>query len=202
MIKTTLITLIFVLTPFFGISRNLLTETAEKIASAPSVSTRFEASNQTGKVSGEAVIANKCFVIITDGGDYETWFDGKTQWTYNAATEEVSMTEPTMQEILEVNPLAMITNLSSAYSISQIGTSDSVRQKFRLTPTSSNSSIKTAIVTINTTLLWPVEISATLADNETLTIKFTDTAVGQKVSSDRFRYNPNLHPDAEIIDLR
>ena len=200
---TTFIALILSLIPFSGAAqKDSLSDAAAKIMSAPSISTGFEVTDNNGKVTGEAVIAEKCFVIITDGGEYETWFDGKTQWTYNAAAEEVSMTEPTRQEILEVNPLAIISTVSDHYRIKSSGTDTTGKQIFRLTPIDNNTDITEATVYIEPKTSFPAEITVRTRDNSIMTIRFTETSVGTKLSPDKFRYKPAYHPKAEIIDLR
>lgn len=188
--------------PFVASSRDLLLEAADKIASAPSLSTRFEASDPTGKVTGEAVMAGKRFVIVTDAGDFETWFDGKTQWTYNEASDEVSMTEPTQAEIIEVNPLVIISDVKDRYKIIPLASTGSSFSKFRLEPIVDNSSVKSAIVTIDNRSGWPVEIQAVLSDSGSVSLRFFETSIGEKIAPERFRYNPAFHPQAEIIDLR
>ncbi|MFI3297484.1 MAG: LolA-like putative outer membrane lipoprotein chaperone [bacterium] len=41
-------------------------------------------------------------------GDFEAIFDGKTQWVFMAADNEVSITEPTVEELRATNPMSMI----------------------------------------------------------------------------------------------
>ncbi len=200
--KTALVSIFVMFMPLVASSRDLLSEAADKIASAPSLSTRFEASDPTGKVTGEAVMAGRRFVIVTDAGDFETWFDGKTQWTYNEAAGEVSMTEPTPAEVLEVNPLAIITDVKDRYKITPMASDGSALTKFRLEPIGDNPAVKSAVVTIDNRSGWPVEIQAVLSDSGTVSLRFSETAVGEKIAPERFRYNPAFHPDAEIIDLR
>lgn len=183
-------------------ARDLLVEAAGKIAQAPSLSTRFEASDPTGKVTGEAIMAGKRFIIVTDAGDYETWFDGKTQWTYNAAASEVSMTEPTEAEILEVNPLAIISDVDKRYKITSLTSDRPGIAKYKLLPVQSGSPVSSAEVSIDRSTGWPVEIRAVLPDNGTVSLKFRETKAGERIPSERFRYNPAIHPTAEIIDLR
>lgn len=200
--KFLLTTLSLALLPISVTARTLLETAVAKITEAPSVSTRFEVSDFSGKVTGEAVIAGNRFVIVTDGGEYETWFDGKTQWTYNAAAGEVSMTEPTQQEILEVNPLSIISDIENNYKISPADNGKNDLNKFELTPIKKNTGLRKAVITIDRTTQWPVEILATLSDNGILDIKFLDTTAGPGVPADSFRYRAAYHPDAEIIDLR
>ena len=200
--KTALVSMMLMVMPFVASSRDLLAEAADKIASAPSLSTRYEASDPTGKVTGEAVMAGKRFVIVTDAGDFETWFDGKTQWTYSEASGEVSMTEPTPAEIFEVNPLAIITDVKDRYRIKPLTSTDSAVSRFRLESVGDNPTVKSAVVTIDNRSGWPIEIQAVLSDSGTVSLRFSETTVGEKIAPERFRYNPAFHPDAEIIDLR
>lgn len=203
MIKVLLAIIALSMSAQAGFARDFLAEAVARITAAPSLSTRFEASDPAGgKVTGDAVVAGRCFAIVTDGGEYETWFDGKTQWTYSTETGEVSMTEPTQQEILEVNPLAIVTGIDSAYSISAPVTGKDGQQTYRLIPADTSSGIKKASVTIDQATLLPVTIHATLSDNSTLTIHFKETKIGDSIPAKRFRYDPMIHPDAEIIDLR
>ena len=112
------------------------------------------------------------------------------------------MTEPTRQEILEVNPLAIISNVSDHYRIKPSGTDTTGKQIFRLTPIDNNTDITEATVYIEPKTSFPAEITVRTRDNSIMTIRFTETSVGTKLSPDKFRYKPAYHPNAEIIDLR
>ena len=55
---------------------------------------------------GDILIKGSCFRIKL--GENETVFNGKTQWVFLSKYNEVSITEPTKEELCEVNPLSMI----------------------------------------------------------------------------------------------
>jgi outer membrane lipoprotein-sorting protein len=68
------------------------------------------------KESGELIIKGSKFHMILSGN--ETKYDGKTQWVYLSEYNEVSITEPTSEELREVNPLAMIEHYVATERIS------------------------------------------------------------------------------------
>jgi outer membrane lipoprotein-sorting protein len=62
-------------------------------------------------VSGTFTLkANKFFLEVDD---MKVWFDGKTQWAYVPQSNEVSITEPTENELAETNPLAILQSYKS-----------------------------------------------------------------------------------------
>ena len=179
---------------------DILAKTSGEMRKAQSLKASFTVDGNGQRSSGEITIDGNRFYLTTP--EMATWFDGKTQWTYNAAAEEVSMTEPTRQEILEVNPLAIISNVSDHYRIKSSGTDTTGKQIFRLTPIDNNTDITEATVYIEPKTSFPAEITVRTRDNSIMTIRFTETSVGTKLSPDKFRYKPAYHPKAEIIDLR
>ena len=75
------------------------------------------ANDATDKQSGEITLKGNKF-RITLGGN-ETKFDGKTQWMFVSEYNEVSITEPTLDELKEVSPLAMIEHYVAKDRISE-----------------------------------------------------------------------------------
>ena len=43
----------------------------------------------------------------------KAWYDGKTQWAFVPQNNEVSVTEPTMKELSETNPMAILSGFKS-----------------------------------------------------------------------------------------
>lgn len=60
----------------------------------------------TDKQSGEITIKGNKFRMTL--GSNETKYDGKTQWVFVSEYNEVSIAEPTEEELREINPLAMM----------------------------------------------------------------------------------------------
>ena len=58
-------------------------------------------------------------LYVRDDAGNEIKYDGKTQWVFISEYNEVSITEPTAEELREVNPLAMIEHYMATNRISQ-----------------------------------------------------------------------------------
>ena len=74
-------------------------------------------SETTDKQSGDLTIKGNKFRMTL--GANETKFDGRTQWVFVSEYNEVSITEPTKEELREINPLAMIEYYVAKDKISQ-----------------------------------------------------------------------------------
>ena len=68
-----------------------------------------ESQNGTLKLSG-----NK-FYLKTD--EFENFFDGKTQWVYMESAGEVTVSEPTKEELQTISPLFIIKNFDKKHYV-------------------------------------------------------------------------------------
>ncbi len=69
------------------------------------------------KQSGNITLKGEKFRMTLGGNEVK--YDGKTQWVFISEYNEVSITEPTAEELREVNPLAMIEHYMATNRISQ-----------------------------------------------------------------------------------
>lgn len=58
------------------------------------------------QISGRLLLKGQQFYL--DMNEMQVWFDGKTQWTYLPQSNEVSITEPSEEELGEINPVALL----------------------------------------------------------------------------------------------
>lgn len=174
----------------------------DKINNAPSVTLSFTLDTGDQNIAGQLTAAGNRFVITTDDGSFDTRFDGTTQWTWSQASGEVSMTTPTPEEIRETNPIEIIRTAPAIYNaaITQ-KTPQSVTLK--LTPRNPrNTDIKEALLKIALPANIPQHLEVIMKDAQTMRFTFSNFTTGNKTSPRLFRYDPSLHPGAEIIDLR
>ena len=82
-------------------ARDLLDRMAEAYRQAGAVSIRF-----AGTQSGTLEVKGDKFHLKSGG--VETWFDGKTQWSYVEQNGEVNVSTPTPEELRGVNPYALV----------------------------------------------------------------------------------------------
>ncbi len=59
-----------------------------------------------GNSNGSICLKDDKFLLETEG--MTTWFDGRTQWSYLASSDEVNVSEPTPEELQGINPYAWL----------------------------------------------------------------------------------------------
>lgn len=67
-----------------------------------------------GTQKGTLLLKGSCFYL--DCAGVKSWFDGKTQWSYVQQNEEVTISNPTAEEIQSVNPYALITSYKTLFN--------------------------------------------------------------------------------------
>ena len=176
---------------------SIIEKTVETIRSAPSLSANL-AVITAKTVKGSITLAGDKFAFSSP--EMSTWFDGTTLWSYSADTQEVNLSNPTNEELQEINPFAFIKSARSDYK-PRLLYSDAKQDKIELTPKVKRVNLKKIEVTINKTSKLPTLIVLYLK-NSTIKIQITNTKIGKRLSSAAFQFNKAMFPKAEIIDLR
>ena len=148
----------------------------------------------TDKQLGDLTIKGDKFRMTL--GANETKFDGRTQWVFVSEYNEVSITEPTKEELREINPLAMIEYYVAKDKISQ---SDDGAINFY--PTNPKESEYFRIeLRLNKTNL-PSRLVIHQKNGDKITLIF-DTLNKTKVNDDCFVFDVVKYPNVEVNDLR
>lgn len=151
-------------------------------------------SETTDKESGDLTIKGNKFRMTL--GANETKFDGRTQWMFVSEYNEVSITEPTKEELREINPLAMIEYYVAKDKISQgedgainfYPTDPKESEYFRIELRLNKANLPTRLVIYQKngdkiTLVW-------------------DSLNKTKISDDYFVFDVTKYPNVEVNDLR
>lgn len=172
---------------------------ATKLKSAKGLTADFTMSSQGSSVKGTLTMSGDKFVLSSP--DMKIWYDGTTQWSYVPSRKEVDITEPTAEELSQVNPYIIIGSLRSAFTARQLAPSGG-NKRVELKSKTSRSDIKTAVLTIDAKR-YPVKIELELANGKKAEISITNVKEMQKAPAmSVFRFNKNQAPGAEIVDLR
>lgn len=184
----------------YAINANeVLTNASEKYQKDGSISAQFTLSGVDNSTDGAITISGDKFHLSTPL--LSIWYNGRTQWTYSAETNEVNITEPTVEELQQVNPFAIINSFRMQFNATLLKSANSM-YRIQLTPLKSvNTSISKAIVTLNASTLYPNEIALTI-DNNIITIKTKNIKAIKNVPHKTFVFDEKKYPNAEIVDLR
>lgn len=138
-----------------------------------------------------------------NSGGIQSWYDGKTQWSYVADTEEVNISHPTREELQSINPYLILMRYKTDFEYNYKGaqTRNGVKgHEIVLTPKHSGNRevIRVFISQSHQPLAIKVE-----QDGRTMSeINVINYQTNQKLEDGMFRFNKSLYPNAEIIDMR
>lgn len=178
---------------------SILDKASAKIRSAKSINAAYTITADGHKQAGEIVVAGNCFSISSP--QISSWYDGKTQWTYSTQTGEVNVTDPTTEELQQVNPFAIINSFRKFYKAILLK-SPATEKTIRLTATDSKNDIKSVVLTLDASTLYPTSIELTLSNRRTVTINVTSVKQGEQLPLSEFRFNPKKYPGVPVVDLR
>ena len=154
-----------------------------------------------GSETGFLLLKGEKFYL--NNGNVQSWYDGKTQWSYVADTEEVNISHPTLEELQGINPYLILMRYKTDfnYTYKGIQTRNGVNgHEIVLTPKHSEQSevIRVFISKTYHPLAMKME-----QNGQTLSeINVTSYKTDQKLEDGMFRFNKSLFPNAEIIDMR
>lgn len=177
----------------------ILSGSANKIKAAKSLVAKYTINVDGHTQNGIMTISGDRFTISSP--QMVSWYDGKTQWTYSSHSGEVNISEPTDEELQQINPFAIIREFSSNYK-AQLLTSAAGSKKIRLSALSPKSDIRSATLTINAKTLYPTRIDLTMGNRQNVTIQITEIAEGPTLPAANFRFDAKKYPGVPVIDLR
>lgn len=178
-------------------AKNVLDKTAAKISNKTGSSANFTISNtKMGTSHGTIYIKqNKFFAKIPAG---YVWYDGKTQWTYMKANEEVNITSPTKDQQQAINPLTFVYLYKKGYKcvLNQKGNDYIVS----MIGEDTKKGIGEMIILIDKNTYVPTKIK--MRQGETWTDIVISNFKQGNFNDSMFKFNYKDFPKAELVDLR
>jgi len=151
-------------------------------------------------VSGNFVMKAEKFVL--DMGETKAWFDGKTQWTYIIADNEVSITEPTVDELASINPMAIIASFKAKSKIVFSKQKSAQNHIIELLPKNKKEEFAKVEIHINKGTGNLVSVNITDKKGVKSILSLTNYQKGFKAADDYFVFNKAKFKGITINDLR
>lgn len=178
----------------------VLDKAVGNIQSSPSVSFVISGSSGGQTFSADLTMAKEKFRYKA-GKVMDVYYDGVTQWTIDHGAKEISLTQPTVSELAEINPLAFLQSYKKNYNVSLV--SESAGSCIvKMTAIRKSSFVRSAEVSISTSTWMPMSVNAVLSNGQKLTIKIVSATKGKTLDISTFRFNTKSVPSYEVIDLR
>lgn len=176
-------------------ARKILDKTSALVTKKGGATATFSiTSGNISKQTGTIAIKGNKFCATTSAAT--VWYDGKTQWTYMKANNEVNITTPDAAHQQMMNPYTFLNLYKKGYklSVSNQGNNKVVRMLAE-----GKKNIQEVYITVSATGM-PSQVR--LKQNG----KWTTIVISnfqQKSHSDKtFVFNSKDYPKAEVIDLR
>ena len=154
-----------------------------------------------GSENGFLLLKGEKFYL--NNGNIQSWYDGKTQWSYVADTEEVNISHPTPEELKGINPYLILKNYKADYDCAYKGlqTRNGVKGHEIVLNSKMTDNHLVVVVFISKTY-EPLAMSVNQNGQKVSEINVTSYQREQGLEDGMFRFNKSLYPNAEIIDLR
>lgn len=160
-----------------------------------------KASSQLQKMVGTFVMQGDKFTLKTD--ELQVYFDGKTQWAYMPMVNEVTISEPSEEELAQTNPLILIQTYS-AKSTAKFIRNDRKQEAYtvELTPKEKNGDINKIQIIVNKSTYHPQSIQLTDKNGIISSLALIQFKTGIRTDTNTFVFNRSIYKDIEINDLR
>lgn len=177
---------------------DILERTSKEMKAASGIKASFTATYNGQKATGDIILAGNRFHVATQA--MTTWYDGRTQWSYSLGNHEVSVSEPTAEELTQVNPFAIMESLRADYTARRV-TAPKGYDMIELKPKGQSDYSKIMLAISSATSL-PSEIVFYTTDGSVTSIKITDITRIKAPAAATFRFDAKKYPGVDVIDLR
>ena len=170
-------------------AKDILDRTADAFRREGGVKIGFSVRAPEGNSNGTICLKGDKFLLETEG--MKTWFDGRTQWSYLASSDEINVSEPTPEELQSINPYSWLSLYNQDYKlkVAKIGNaSDNTTYKVVMTATKRSQDIQCLILYIGS--------------KDAVVVFINSYQAGKSYDDSLFVFDKRAFPTAEIIDLR
>lgn len=184
-------------------AEDILARTSEAFRKAVGVKATFTVQTSEGSSVGIIRLKGEKFLLETDGTT--TWFDGRTQWSYLASSDEVNISEPTPEELQSINPYALLSLHEHGYKLKLGKVENSQLKSFYklvLTATDRKQDLQCIILYVTKDTFRPARISMAQRGGETALVIIDSYQTGENYPDSLFVFDKKAYPTAEMIDLR
>ena len=197
---TTLALLLLAIVAQAQTPQQMLDRAIAALKSAGTVSANYKVKSPQGSSTGTIVMAGNKYRLVSK--EMKCWYDGKTQWAWSPATDEVNITTPTAADLQMTNPMAAAADFKTNFNMWKSKGQIPGNYAIMLMPKKKND-IERVYLYINTTtnLLHIAHIK--MRDGTALTLTLNGYKTNLKLPASTFTYDKSMvPPGTQVVDLR
>ena len=169
-------------------AREILDKTTNALQQAGGIRATFG-----GTGNGTLLLKGNQFYL--NSGGIQSWFDGKTQWSYLESSEEVNVSNPTPEELQTINPYALLSIYKNGYNYKYAGTkSRNGKQGFEVILTPENKQDITSITLFVSQTYQPLYIKVEQNNKSANEIIVTSYQTNQPLDNATFKFDKKEIP--------
>lgn len=183
-------------------AKALLDKASANLRANEGIQARFLIYTEQGETNTAISLEGDKFFLETSG--VKTWFDGTTQWTYLEENQEVSVTNPTAEELQQINPYALLNSYQNGYDLLLVTNSQAkMFYEIRLTAQTEEQPLQRITLMLNKKTLHPIRIKMKPQGMaEEMDVVVTEYHTKKQFTDGYFQFNAANYPQVEVIDLR
>lgn len=185
-------------------ARDILDRAADAFRREGGVKITFSVRAPEGNTNGSIRLKGDKFLLETEG--VTTWFDGRTQWSYLASSDEVNVSEPTPEELQSINPYSWLSLYKQDYKLKVAKTgnaSDDTAYKVVMNATKRSQDMQCIILYIEKGSFRPLKLSMVQRGSKDVAVVFINSyQTGKNYDDSLFVFDRKAYPTAELVDLR
>ena len=154
-----------------------------------------------GTDSGFLLLKGEKFYL--NNSNIQCWYNGDTQWSYVAENKEVNISNPTPEELQDINPYFILKNYKDNFHCTYQGNTGKKGAESHLLVLTSKHAGGNEIVRLTISNRYqPTELKIEQNGQTLSHINIISFRKNQHLEDNMFHFNKTLYPDIEVIDLR
>lgn len=180
-------------------AKEIVDKAGQKLRDAASLTAGFTFSGNEITGSGSIILSGNKFKMNVDQVRY--WYDGRTLWSYFVSNAEVYVSEPTSDELAEINPVTVLNAITGKCTYKTL---KATKGTLKVLCTARDSSVPFAsmTITVDSSTYYPKTVHIVRRQGDTVTLTLDRIATGKALASSTFTFKPKDAPGAEIVDMR
>lgn len=180
--------------------QQMLDRAIAALKSAGTVSANYNVKSSQGSNSGTIIMAGNKYRLVSN--EMKCWYDGKTQWTWSRATDEVNITTPTAADLQMTNPMAAATDFKVNFNMWKSKGQIPGHYAIMLQPKKKSDIAQVYLyLTSGTDLLHIAHVR--MSNGSTFTLTLTGYKTKQSLPASTFTYDKSMVPaGTQVVDLR
>lgn len=197
---TTLTLLLLALVAQAQTPQQMLDKAIAALRSAGTISANYKVKSSQGSNAGTIVMAGSKYRLVSN--EMKCWYDGKTQWTWSQATDEVNITNPTAEDLQMTNPMAAATDFKTNFNMWKSKGQIPGHYAMMLRPKKKSNIDQVYLYLSNgSNLLHIAHIR--MSDGSSFTLTLTGYKTKQSLPASTFTYDKSMVPaGTQVVDLR